>query len=182
MRALLLVLIALGAAAAAYWFQTRKPSPVIDAPRPADAPSEPVVPVVIEETGPGYFESPQAAVAEATKLMKSKSWKQLSRYYDLDGSGVARSTLDSGVYFMTKVPDTPQPPPLALLGDREPFPPGFQFVNTAPDKEPGVTLVNLAIEIDQAGGPKQKVTRQVRMKKHEQGWQFLPPGEKKETP
>lgn len=182
MRALLLVLIALGAAAAAYWFQTRKPSPVVEVPRPADAPSEPVVPVMIEETGPGYFESPQAAVTEATKLMKSKSWKQLSRYYDLDGSGVARSTLDSGVYFMTKVSDTPQPPPMGQLGDREPFPPGFQFVTMEPDKEPGVTLVTLGLEIDQGGGPKQKVMRQVRMKKHEQGWQFVPPAAPKTAP
>ncbi|MBE7494449.1 MAG: hypothetical protein HS117_05860 [Verrucomicrobiaceae bacterium] len=169
MKAQIFLLVLVIAAAAAYWV-LRDAQPAI-----VELSSSAPLPVVVDDNGPLYFTTPEAAVTEAAKMMRDKAWRVLARYYDLSGTDIPRATLDSGVFFMVKVPDQPLPPPLAELGQREPFVPGFQFINTEPDKEPGVTIVHVGMEIDQGGGPKQKVRSQFRLRKHEQGWQLLPP-------
>ncbi|MBL9131011.1 MAG: hypothetical protein JNG86_07420 [Verrucomicrobiaceae bacterium] len=168
MKAQFLVLVLIIAAAAAYWFMRDTQPPVHEASLPAP------IPVFVDENGPLYFTSPESAVTEVTALMREKAWKKLARYYDLTGTSIPRATLDSGVFFMVKIPDSPQPPALAGLGEREPFVPGFEFISTEAGKDPGVTVVHIGMEIEQGGGPKQKVRSQFLLKKHEQGWQLLP--------
>ena len=63
---------------------------------------------------------------------------------------------------------------LCGLGEREPFVPGFEFISTEAGKDPAVTVVHIGMEVEQGGGPKQKVRSQFLLKKHEQGWQLLP--------
>lgn len=168
MKAKFLFLMLILAAFAAYWFLRDAPVPL------AEASSATTIPVIVDENGPLYFPTPESAVTEATQMMRAKSWKQLARYYDLTGTSIPRATLDSGVFFMVKATVQPQPAPMAELGEREPFVPGFQFISAEPGKEPDVMVVHVGMEIDQGGGPKQKVRSQFQLKKHAQGWLLLP--------
>jgi len=58
---------------------------------------------------------------------------------------------------------------------RHPFPPGFNFLTEQPSKEPNVITVTVFREIDQGGGPAQKILAEYQMRKSAQGYQILPP-------
>ncbi len=168
MKVQIILLVLIFAALAAYWQLREVPPRIVVASSP-----ELVMPVTLDDgTGPLYFKTPEAIVEEAAALIDKKDWRKLARYYDLSGSRVTRSTLDSGVFFMLR--PSSQPPPLGALGERDPFIPGFKFLNTEPTKEADVTQVNLEMEIDQGGGPKQKVRSHFLTKKAKEGWQLLP--------
>ena len=49
-----------------------------------------------------YFESPQKAVETITELLMKERFGELASYYDLTGSGIARSELESGAFFVRK--------------------------------------------------------------------------------
>ena len=128
---------------------------------------------------PLYFESPEKAVPVITGLLKKQDWKTLSRYYDLVGSEVKRSDLESGEYFLRREKSV-RPDPMGFSKYKHPFAPGFRFDHVEATSDPDVTRVVVSIEIDQGGGLKQRVLASFLLRKSAAGFQILPP--KKETP
>ena len=121
-----------------------------------------------------YFLSVQEAVSRIGNLLRDNEWKTLSEYYDLTGSPLERATLQSGVFFMrTEAPAAPDP--AGLWRYRHPFAPGFIYFSDQPSSEPNVLTVVVVREIDQGGGPKQRVLGEFKMRKSARGFQILPP-------
>ena len=130
-------------------------------PRPGDA-------------SPLYFESPQAAVAAITALLRKEDWPTLARYYDLSGTTLARAHLSSGRFFLRT-----EPPPVVHPGlpwkFRHPFTPGFTFRETLTPAEAGVLIVVVGIEIDEGAGRIQRGTQEFSLRESARGYQLLPP-------
>ncbi|MDP1592306.1 MAG: hypothetical protein Q8M07_31380 [Prosthecobacter sp.] len=122
------------------------------------------------EDGPLYFSAPEVVVDEATTLLKARDWKMLARHYDLSDSKITQAELESGDYFQPKLKSEGQP---SFTGKR-PFPVGFKFIDVEKTDDAAVVRVNAGIEIDQGGGPKQRVRTSFLLKKSAQGWQLLP--------
>ncbi len=49
-----------------------------------------------------YFKDPEQAVNSIRDLLLSKRWEELSRYYDLSGTDIDKSSLVSGDFFSAK--------------------------------------------------------------------------------
>ncbi|MSP38632.1 MAG: hypothetical protein EXR70_09095 [Deltaproteobacteria bacterium] len=60
---------------------------------------------------------------------------------------------------------------------RHPFPPGFVFLTERPANERNVATIVVVREIDQGGGPAQKVLAEFQMRKSARGYQLLPPSD-----
>lgn len=102
---------------------------------------------------PRYFASPQQAVSTINDLLRKQDWATLSRYYDLAGSAVDRSELESGRFFI-RSEHPANPDPAGLWRYRHPFPPGSVFDHERSTEESGVVRIVVAIEIDEGGGIK----------------------------
>ena len=128
-----------------------------------------------------FFESPQKAVAAVADLLRAKDWKELARYYDLTDSGVARADLESGEFFCRKSPpaDADQ---AGLWRWKHPFPPTFKFHKVEKTDAADVLEVTVVLEIDQGGGPIQKVLNSFLTRKSSAGFQILPPRNENVTP
>jgi hypothetical protein len=101
------------------------------------------------------FSSPQQAVQRIAELQAKQDWRGLARYYDLNGSDVRASALESGEYF--GAPAGRAAPGGLGMAHREPFTPGFKFDHTEPTDRADVMRVVVAMEIDQgAGSPRQR--------------------------
>jgi len=126
------------------------------------------------EGGPLYFESPQSAVTETTKLLKAKDWKTLTRYYDLEGSDTSRADLESGAFFYTdEHPEAAHP--AGFWHYKHPFPPGFEYLESRDLQPVGLVEVIVSIEIDQgAGSPPQRGLKAFLMRRGTKGYQLLP--------
>jgi len=121
-----------------------------------------------------FFESPQQAVEEITKLLKQKKFHELACYYDLNNSDRNRSMLESGEFFIRE-----KKPPLAHPAGfwryKHPFAPGFKYQRIEPTGRDKVFRVHLAISIAQGEDmPDQIGTSEFLMIKHLQGWLVLP--------
>jgi hypothetical protein len=125
-------------------------------------------------TAARYFISPQEAVILITEMLRREDWSTLSRYYDLSGSKVDRSELESGRFFArTKQPGGVHHEGFARY--HHPFPPGFRFDQVRATEDPDVTVVVVSIEIDQGGSVKQRGVSEFKMRKSANGYQILPP-------
>jgi len=122
---------------------------------------------------PLYFESPEKAIPEISKLLMASDWKTLSRYYDLKDSEVKIDKLLSGEFFIRKEkPDIAHP--AGFWKYKHPFAPGFKFKQFIEMDEPGIVEVTVNIEIDQGGGMIQEGFRTFLMRKSEMGFQVMP--------
>jgi hypothetical protein len=120
-----------------------------------------------------YFDDPRTAVTEISRLLRARDWSTLARYYDLEGTDLRRSDLESGAFFYTE-----QRPELAHPGGfwryRHPFAPGFEYVSSRELGSGGRIEVTVGIEIDQGGGPPQRGMRVFRMRRSARGYRVLP--------
>ncbi len=144
----------------------------------------------------GYFESPRQAVDAITVMLEARDWPALTRYYDLEGSGIDRAQLISGAFFWrSERPEVSHP--AGFWRYKHPFSPSFEYSWSAPDDgapgpipaapvadpdvpptpvaDPNIIKVVLEVEIDQgAGSPAQRGFSGFRMRKSERGYQILP--------
>jgi len=127
---------------------------------------------------PLYFPTAEKAVAVAEELVRQQDWKTLARYYDLTGSDAKLADLESGDFFVCKERPA-NADPMGFWKTKHPFPPGFKFAGIQATTSLDVLKVNVAIEIDQGGGPKQRSVQSFLLKKKGEGYQILPPA--KET-
>jgi hypothetical protein len=120
-----------------------------------------------------FFESPQQAVSRSEELLRKQDWSTLASYYDLSGSGVDRSELTSGRFFMRS--DRPSGAhPGVDWRYKQPFAPGFKFDHVEPTDRPDVQQVIVSISIDQGGGMVQKGLKSFLLRKSARGYQLLP--------
>ena len=121
-----------------------------------------------------FFASPESAVDAIRKLLKSKDWASLARYYDLTGSSVERQTLESGEFFIrSERPDVAHPGEFWRY--KHPFPPSFEYSYAMPTNEAGIVTVRVGIKIDQGAGQAiQEGWQEFRMRESEEGFQILP--------
>jgi len=124
-------------------------------------------------TAARYFASPEEAVTVTTELLKKEDWATLSRYYDLTGSNVTRSDLESGRFFVQT--ETGGIHHQGFARYRHPFPPGFRFDRINATADPNVVAVVVSVSIDQGGGVKQRGATEFKMRKSAKGYQILPP-------
>jgi hypothetical protein len=120
-----------------------------------------------------YFASPQQAVEQATRLLKAKDWATLARYYDLEGSRLTRAELAQGTLFYSDRVEGFQHPS-GVSKYKHPFAPGFTLARTEPTDRPDTLKAIMVIEIDQGGGTPQRGLSAFLIRKHAEGWQFLP--------
>jgi len=122
---------------------------------------------------PLYFSSPEESVTRTTALLRSQDWRELARYYDLTGTGINRSELEFGTFFLrTNPPETAHPG--GLWKSREPFSPGFTSIESAETGTAGVVAVTVGIEIDEGGGMVQRGRTTYQLRKSSAGYQLLP--------
>ncbi len=117
-----------------------------------------------------FFDSPEQAVDRISDLLRKEDWATLARYYDLAGTGVDRSTLESGEFFIARE----RPPiahPAGFWRYRHPFPPGFRY--DSHEVTGDVAVVRVSIAIDQGDGMNQRGMHVFRMKKSPHGWRIL---------
>ncbi len=121
-----------------------------------------------------YFSSPKKAVETITKLLQKKNFKALSRYYDLSGSEVKISQLESGNFFIRKKsPETAHPG--GFWRYKHPFAPGFLFSSARVTSKKTIFIVEVSITIDQGPDfPSQIGLSYFYMIKSEKGWKILP--------
>lgn len=122
---------------------------------------------------PLFARSPADAVAIATRLLRARDYATLLRYYDLEGSGVAREGLDAESFFTRKEPPEGAHP-AGFWRYRQPFPPGFSYLDHEAGDAPGVHRIRVRIEIDQGDGRTQVGLQEFLMRESADGWQFLP--------
>jgi hypothetical protein len=120
-----------------------------------------------------YFLSPQEAVAIITELLGKEDWATLSLYYDLSGTGIDRSELESGRFFVRSERPVNAHPGISWKY-KQPFTPGFSLDHIESSRDPGVVTVVVSIEFDQGGGMKQRGVDSFKMRKTEKGYQVLP--------
>lgn len=123
------------------------------------------------EDSPLYFTTPEASVDQITTLLKAKDWSQLARHYDLTGSNLTRADIAREDYFQPKTTGAGMPD----FAGKKPFPIGFKLIDIEKTSDASVVVVNVGIEIDQGGGPKQRVRSSFRLRQSAAGWQLLPP-------
>lgn len=121
-----------------------------------------------------YFVSPQQAVEVITDLLRGEDFRTLASYYNLSGSGIAATELESGDFFIRK-----ERPELAHPGGfwryKQPFAVGFKYSGVAPGSGKDIYIIHLSIEIDQGeGSPIQEGRDSFLMIQSEKGWQLLP--------
>jgi hypothetical protein len=117
-----------------------------------------------------FFASPKEAVPALAGMLAAEDWPRLARCYDLDGSGIERSELESGRYFTRSTVAAGHPAGLDRW--RHPFPPGYHYWSHTLDGNEA--LVQVGIEIDQGAGMVQRGLREFRMRRTAGGWQTLP--------
>ena len=118
-----------------------------------------------------YFEFPEQAVAEISKLLAAEDWATLAEYYDLTGTSIDRKDLESGRFFVNSKPPAISHP-AGFWRYRHPFPPSFRY--DSHEISGDIATVRVSIQIDQGDGMIQRSSQTFRMKKSGQGWQILP--------
>ena len=121
-----------------------------------------------------FFPSPKQAVEAISKMLREEDWATLARYYELEGSGIDRSNLIAGDFFIrSKRPETAHPG--GFWRYKHPFPPQFEYAFATPEDSDGIVTVRVSIKIDQgAGQPAQEGWKEFRMRKSVRGYQILP--------
>ena len=131
------------------------------------------------DPGPGaqlsglYFTSPREAVPVVTELLRREDWTTLTRYYDLDGSGIPRDALTSGRFFLHSARPVVAHPGLPWKF-RHPFTPGFTFEETRATAAPDIVAVVVGIAIDEGGGRVRRGLSEFKMRKSAGGYRVLP--------
>ncbi len=119
-----------------------------------------------------YFETPSAAVALVTKLLREEDWKTLSTYYDLTKSPLDRSSLEDANFFLeSEKPEVVHP--AGFWRYKQPFAPGFEFESSRIIGN-DIIEVTVVVEIDQGDGTVQRGLDTFRLKAHPEGYQLLP--------
>jgi hypothetical protein len=120
-----------------------------------------------------YFASPESAVIRATALLREQDWAMLARYYDLAGTPFTRDELASGSFFFSdRIEGLHHPASLSRY--KHPFAPGFRLLRIEPGGTSDVLKMVMMVEIDQGAGMTQRGTSAFLLRRHPQGWQFLP--------
>ena len=129
-------------------------------------------PADTSKTG-SFFGSPEESAARIDRLLRDEDWKTLADFYDLAASGVDKSELTSGRYFLRTERPQEWHPGLAWKY-REPFTPGMTFDHVESTSDPSVVRVVVVRRIDQGGGMPQRVMDDYRLRKSARGYQLLP--------
>jgi len=121
-----------------------------------------------------YFSSPKEAVPVIADLLRKEDFETLTKYYDLSGSDIQKSELESGDFFIRK-----KRPELSHPGGfwryKHPFAPGFEYASKHPSSKKGVYVIEVAVSIDQgADSPVQRGKSLFYMVTSDKGWQLLP--------
>ncbi len=108
------------------------------------------------------------------ELLRKEDFKTLANYYDLSGSDVQRSELESGDFFIRrKRPEVSHPG--GFWRYKHPFAPGFEYAGKHQGSRKGVFVIEVAVSIDQgADSPVQMGRSFFYMVASEKGWQLLP--------
>ncbi len=124
--------------------------------------------------GSAFFESPKSAVDQIREMLRAKDWPRLTRYYDLTGTDIDPTDLNSGAFFWRE--DRPEiAHPGGFWRYKHPFPPSFRYQMAEPETDAGIVTVHLMIEIDQgAGSPTQAGFQTFRLRRSDNGYQVLP--------
>ena len=107
-------------------------------------------------------------------MLRESDFKTLARYYDLTGSDIPISDLESGEFFVRKErPEVAHP--AAFWRYKHPFAPGFAYAGMQPGDRDDVYTIRVSISIDQGyGAPEQIGYSQFYMIRSVHGWQVLP--------
>ncbi len=121
-----------------------------------------------------YFSSPKEAVPAIAELLRKEDFKTLSRYYDLSGSQIAKTQLESGDFFI-RTENTEVSHPGGFSRYKHPFAPGFTYSSMQSTDRGGVHIIRVEMTIEQGEGiPDQVGFSSFSMMKSELGWQILP--------
>ncbi len=125
-------------------------------------------------SGEAYFSSPQGAVPRIAELLRQEDFKTLAKYYDLSGSDIPLSDLESGDFFIrTERPEVAHP--AGFWRYKHPFSPGFNFSSIRSTAREGVYVIRVEVSIDQGmDSPAQEGYSLFYMIKSARGWQVLP--------
>jgi len=106
------------------------------------------------------FASPEAAVAELSKLLAARDWAALAACYDGAPPAVFYDEAAEGH---------------AAGFDRwrHPFPPGWRYLSH--EVAGDVANIRVGIDIDQGDGMIQRGLREFRMRKSPEGWRVVSP-------
>ncbi len=127
-----------------------------------------------EDSMARYFASPEEAVQTITELLTKEDFKTLSAYYDLSGSNLIISDLESGEFFVRREKPAVAHP-AGFWRYKHPFAPGFKYNSLQPTDRKGVYLVELIVVIVQGErAPSQVGTSGFYMIQSANGWQVLP--------
>ncbi len=123
-----------------------------------------------------FFSSPEEAVEKISDLLRREDFKTLAGYYDLSGSGISRTDLESGKFFIRR-----QRPEVCHPADdwryKHPFSPGFKYWDKAraSGSDEGVFVIRVGISFDQGvDSPVQRGYSLFLMIELDRGWQVLP--------
>jgi len=121
-----------------------------------------------------YFKSPKLAVQQITDLLNRRDFKTLAAYYDLSGSGIPRSELESGRFFITDVkPDGARSE--GYWRYKQPFSVGFGYAGHRATREKDIFIVDVSVRVDQGPGmPPGVGFDDFPMRRTPRGWALLP--------
>ena len=118
-----------------------------------------------------YFDEPEKAVGEISRMLHEQDWLQLACYYDLSDSGIERAELESGDFFKNSEHERVGPPGLSTI--KEPFSPSFVYRSHHEVKQ-GLWQVELEINIDQGDGMVMHGLSEFYLRQSVQGFQIVP--------
>jgi hypothetical protein len=122
-----------------------------------------------------YFTSPEDGVEKIRELLNKEDFATLAKYYDLNGSEIARADLVSGAFFINeKRPEVAHP--AGFYRHKHPMDPSFGFSSKEKVDDKGVWRIMVEIRIMQGGDndPVQIGCSFFHMLESKDGWQVLP--------
>ena len=125
------------------------------------------------QQGTLYFRSPEESVVVINRLLKNEDWVTLGSYYDLAGTSIDRRSAQSRDFFVRdERPAVAHP--AAFWKYKQPFAPGFEYVDTRPATDASVVQVDVRIQISEGGGMVQRGADSFHLRKSDLGYQLLP--------
>lgn len=120
-----------------------------------------------------YFKSAEEAVAVINRLLKNEDWATLGCYYDLTGTSIDRSMVQSRAFYIRD--DRPSVAhPAGFWKYKQPFPLGFTYKGRRPTADTSIIQVDVNIDVAEGGGMVQRAFDSFQLRASKGGFQLLP--------
>ncbi|TNE58280.1 MAG: hypothetical protein EP340_05850 [Alphaproteobacteria bacterium] len=116
-----------------------------------------------------FFTTPETAVRRINTILAANDWRQLSQYYELDGTDISKTELETGQFFIGDAQRLSDP-----RNYLHPFPPGAQFYGVRQLEGSDIFEVDVLWEMDVPWAKKQKHVTRFHMKRFPEGYRLLP--------